>query len=57
MHGGGRRGYACKNASTAVVSRLVMATMTSTSSLCRVVTPDLIVQRSLRNTSVYIFKT
>ena len=38
MYGGGRRGYACKYASTAaasiVVSRLVMATMTTSSSLC-----------------------
>ena len=30
-----------------VVSRLVMATMTSTSNLCTLVTPDLIAQRSL----------
>ena len=30
----------------AVVSRLVMATMTSTSSLCTLVTPDIIAQRS-----------
>ena len=34
-----------------VASRLVMATMTSTSSLCTLVTQDLIAQRSLRNTS------
>ena len=46
MHGDGRRGYACKYASTAA-TRLVMATMTSTSSLCTLVTPDLIAQRMI----------
>ena len=47
MHGGGRRGYACKYASTAAASSkslamatLAMATMTSTSSLCTLVTPN-----------------
>ena len=55
MHGGGRRGYAFKYVSTAaassIVSLLVTATMTSTSSLCTLVTPDVIAQRNLRNTS------
>ena len=37
-----------------VVSLLVMATITSTSSLCTLVTPDLIVQRSLRNACDYL---
>ena len=50
MHGGGRR-VNTRVLQLPVASRLVMATMTSTSSLCTLVTPDLIAQRSLRNTS------